>query len=461
MSLSRIKDRQSGQMIITVVIFALIIMVAVSSLVGYAMLQIQAQRQAVGRTLGLSIAEAAVESAIWKLNNQPGYNGESGTGYNGGVYNITLTTLGNSKIIRAEAFVPDAAAPKAKRVVQVTATTGTTNYAFNYGVQVGDGGLEMSNSSRVIGNVYSNGNIVGTNSARISGTAIVAGPAGIIDGMDVDENSWAYRIQNNSAVGGNATHAILQNTSVGGNVVADSIASCSVGGNATYDTRSSCSVGGSATTPNPNPFVPAEVLPLPISEAQIDLWEQEAAAGGVVSTQSYSSGSRTLGPKKINGNLILNNTAEVVVTGTLWVTGEIRLSNSAILRLDPSFGAAGGVVLAGIDESSANGYIEINNSAQTLGSGTAGSYLLLLSQREGLGSTAIAQTNGSGSAILYAGEGLIALTNSSAMKEITARKLRISNSATVTYESGLANAQFTSGPAGGWEVLFGTWQLLQ
>lgn len=68
-------------MIITVVIFALIAMIAISSLVGYAMLQIRSQRQAVGQTLGISIAEAAIEAAIWKLNNQLGYSGESGTAY--------------------------------------------------------------------------------------------------------------------------------------------------------------------------------------------------------------------------------------------------------------------------------------------------------------------------------------------------------------------------------------------
>jgi hypothetical protein len=47
------------------------------------------------------------------------------------------------------------------------------------------------------------------------------------------------------------------------------------------------------------------------------------------------------------------------------------------------------------------------------------------------------------------------------MKEITAERLIISNSATVSYETGLANSAFASGPTGGWEVLEGTWQLLQ
>ena len=199
--------------------------------------------------------------------------------------------------------------------------------------------------------------------------------------------------------------------------------------------------------------MPATILPLPISEAQIDVWESEAEVGGVVGDQIYSSGTRNLGPKKINGDLILSNTAEIVVTGTLWITGEIRLSNSAILRLDPSYGGSSGVIIAGIDESATTGYIEIANSAQVLGSGSLGSYIMLLSQKEGTGSDAIKTSNSSAAAILYAGEGQIEISNSAALKEITAYKLEINNSATVTYESGLANSNFSSGPGGGYEIL--------
>ena len=51
--------------------------------------------------------------------------------------------------------------------------------------------------------------------------------------------------------------------------------------------------------------------------------------------------------------------------------------------------------------------------------------------------------------------------NTATTKEITAEKIHLNQNAVVTYESGLASAQFSSGPAGGWEMLDGTWQLLQ
>lgn len=316
----------------------------------------------------------------------------------------------------------------------------------------------MNNSSRIIGNAYSNGNIIGNNSARIQGSATVAGATGIIDGVDIDDDSWSHTIRGNSTVGGNATHSVLQSTTVTGNGIADAISSCTIGGTAIYDTRSSCSVSGGITTPNPTTFIPAEVLPLPISEAQIDTWESEATVGGTVGSQSYSSGSRNLGPKKINGDLTMSGDAQLVITGTLWVTGEITLSNNAIIRLASSYGSSSGIVIAGVDESASAGYIEISNSAQALGSGTSGSYLVLLSQRE-MGSNAIKTSNSSAAAILYAGEGQIEINNSAALKEITAYKLKITNSATVTYESGLQDVRFSSGPGGSWTVLPGTYTI--
>ena len=455
-------NSEQGVMIITVVIFALIMMIAVSSLVGYTVVQIKTQRQAVGRTMGVSIAEAAIETAVWKLNNQPGYSGETGTSYGGGVYNVTIIGVGNNKLIKAEAFVPDATNPKAKRTVQVTAAAGTTNVAFNYGVQVGTGGLKLDNNSTVMGNVYANGNIIGDNNGvRIGGTAVVAGATGKIDEVDdIDGNATAHYLEDISVDGSTASASLLRAT-VGGSAVSDSISNCTIGGNATYDTRTSCTVGGISTTPNPVNFVDPAQEPLPISDEQMNAWEQEAEAGGTIGTQTFSDVSNFLGPKKINGNLTLDNGAVLTVTGTIWVTGEIKLSNGSTIKLNASYGSLSGVVMAGIDGGSSAGYIEIDNNSFVLGSGAAGSYLMLLSQRDNTSSTAIKTSNNAASAILYAGTGVIEIDNNAQLKEVTAYKLHLKNGADVIYESGLANAQFSSGPGGGWEVLDGTWQSLQ
>jgi len=441
-------NKQSGAaMLVSIIFFLFISLSIISGLVSPSIREFKNANVNLNSKKSFFLAESGSEDVFYRLlKSKPIETNETIT-LNSNSVTTTITSLPNN----AKQITSLGNVSSYQRKTNIVLKTGV-GVSFNYGIQIGQGGLEMSNLSKVIGNAYSNGNIIGTNSARIQGTAIVGGPTGIIEGMDIDGNAWSHTIRGNSTVGGNATHSVLQNTTVAGNVMADSISNCTISGTAQYDTRASCTVTGAITTPNPDVFVPADILPLPISEAQIDLWEAEALAGGVVETQNFSSGTRNLGPKKINGNLILSNNAELVVTGTLWITGEIRLSNNAILRLSPSFGGNSGVVLAGIDGSSSNGYIEISNSAQLLGSGTSGSHIMLLSQKEGIASDAIRMSNGSGAAILYASEGKIEINNSAALKEVTAYLLKITNNAIVTYESGLANINFTSGPSGGYSI---------
>jgi len=447
-------------LLLTLVVSSIIMTVAVGFFNYYAT-AVHAERFALASAQARSIAEAGIDTAVYKLNQDGGYTGENDTALGEGAFSVSIADIGSgSKRITVTSFVPNTANPTVTKIVKATLGVDSSIASFYYGVQVGQGGLEMSNSSNIIGNVHASGNIIGTNSARIRGSAIVSGPTGIIDGMDIDGNSWSHTIRGTSTVGGDATHSVLQNTTVAGNVIADSIANCTITGAAVYDTRTSCTVSGSATVPNPNAFVPAEVVPLPVSEAQIDEWESDAVGGGTVSSQTFSDGTRNLGPKKIVGDLTMSNDAELVVTGTLWVTGEIKLSNNAKIRLHESYGSSSGVVMAGIDESSLAGYIEISNSAQILGSGSAGSYLMLLSQKE-MGSNAIKTSNSSATMILYAGEGEIELSNTAALKEVTAAKLKISNTATVTYETGLQNASFISGPGGSWAVVPGTYAITQ
>jgi Tfp pilus assembly protein PilX len=451
---------QKGQIIIIVLVFMGIVVTLGIALVGYAGVEIRAHRQAVGREQGLSIAEAGIEVAIWKLNNQPGYVGETGTLFQNGEYNITLTDIaGGNKLIKVEAFIPDSTNPSAKRVVQVTATSGATNVSFNYGVQVGQGGIEMTNTSQVIGNVFTNGNIEGDNSARITGTAIVSGPTGTIDNIDIDENANAHFITN-SNIGGDATAFSLSGGTVSGNVVADNLSNCNITGTATYDSKFNCSIGGVETTPNPDDFVDPEDSPLPIDDDLINEWETEAEAGGIIGSQIISSGNVSLGPIKINGNLEVKSSGKLTVTGTIWVTGEITFSNNAIVQLHSSFGSASGVILSGVEGATDKGFMNIKNNSQILGSGTEGSYLLMVSQTVEP-ETAIEISNSIIGAIFYGPYGVVEINNNAALKEVTAYKLEISNTATVTYETGLANVNFTSGPSGGWEILGQTWQLIQ
>jgi len=64
--------------------------------------------------------------------------------------------------------------------------------------------------------------------------------------------------------------------------------------------------------------------------------------------------------------------------------------------------------------------------------------------------------NNATGAVFYASLGLVKLHNGVNITELTAYKIDLDNNATVSYEQGVQNANFSSGPAGGWKVK--SWQ---
>lgn len=198
---------------------------------------------------------------------------------------------------------------------------------------------------------------------------------------------------------------------------------------------------------------------MPISDGQIEAWKAEAVAGGVISSPCpyIPVNNASLGPVKIACDLEITGGNTFTVAGTIWVEGDIRINNSAVIQLAPGYGSSSGMVIASkpIDPNN-SGKIEVSNNSQILGSGTAGSYLMLLSTnaaaQNGFSDIAINVSNNSSGAIFYTNTGKIQINNNGALKEATAYLLRINNNATLTYESGLANAQFSSGPSAGWKI---------
>lgn len=51
--------------------------------------------------------------------------------------------------------------------------------SFSYGLQAGTGGITLANSSRIVGNVYSNGSVIGAGSAEVLGDIVSAGASGL------------------------------------------------------------------------------------------------------------------------------------------------------------------------------------------------------------------------------------------------------------------------------------------
>ena len=190
-------------------------------------------------------------------------------------------------------------------------------------------------------------------------------------------------------------------------------------------------------------------------------------AGGFHSSPCpYSvSGAVSIGPKKINCDLNIDGTDEVTLNGNVWVSGNINFSNSAILRINPSLGDKTVVMVADKETNrSSSGEISLANSSQFFGSGSIKSYILLISHNNsaemGGGNSAINVANSAnGKVLLYAPHGTINLSNSISVKEASAYKIQLNNSASVLYETGIANLLFTAGPSGGYSI--DSWQETQ
>ena len=276
--------------------------------------------------------------------------------------------------------------------------------------------------------------------------------------MSVGGSVYAHTVSS-ATIGGSVEAVVLTGTTVGGSVEADTISSCTIGGNAAYNSKASCTIGGAETSPTPIPD-PPPLLNMPISQSNIDKWKADAALGGVISGDYNISDNVSLGPKEITGNLnITSNNKTLTVVGTLYIHGNIDISNGSAIRCDSSYGANSCVVVA-------DGWVHIANNGVFSGSGDTGSFLLLLSTLACDGSSATAPGgeacghhnsaidvhNQAEGVIFYAGDGMINLHNGVRITEATTYKLRLDNTAIVEYQSGLADTRFSSGPSGGWRI---------
>lgn len=401
-------DFVTGQAVLTTVLFLLVISTALLfSFSSVALKETNVSRIDVNGKQSYFLAEAGIEDLVWRIGNGRQYSPSQTVTLGGMSAVVTVNALGTTRTVEATGNISSAV-----RKTRTVLTTGT-GVSFVYGVQVGDFGLEMGNNSSVVGNVYSNGDIRGGGAANstITDTAISAGNHTIRD-IRVNLDAYASTFQN-----------------------------CRIDGVAHYVTSTSgCTFTTVVRDASPQP--PSS---FPITQNQIDGWKDDAEAGGTLNGYSLGNNSSvSLGPKKINGNITFGNNSVLTLTGTLWVTGTLVMGNDVTIKLDPiTYGTASGLMII-------DGSVDLGNTAALQGSGQSGSYLMVLSTY-GPGD-AINLGNSASGAILYAPNGVIDVGNNLNLREATARGLDVGNNALITYEAGLANVNFSSGPSGGWNI---------
>src|SRR3990167_1579361 len=321
----------------------------------------------------------------------------------------------------------------------------------NYLVWGGDSANGYTRGAGKKSNDWSIGNWSNLN-ADLNFRVYMGGTDNQISTVSVDGSAYAH-FMDTVTVGGNAGAFTLNSGTIGGSVSADTISNCTIGGNASYNVKTSCTIGGTQTTPTAPPSDPA-VQAMPITQEMIDAWKAQAEAGGTINGDCGdggvagcdipTNGTLTLGPKKINGNLILQNNQTLIVSGTIYVTGYIDIDNGSAIQLDPSYGIKSGLVFS-------DGTIHLANNGNFSGSGQAGSYLMLMTLASGGGhhGGAIDLHNNASGVIFYAANGLVYLHNNVNATQLNAKAITLDNNANISYDPGLANALFSGGGSSG------------
>ncbi len=323
--------------------------------------------------------------------------------------------------------------------------------SFNFGVQSGNGGFTMTNTSQVLGNVFSNGTITGAGSSLIDGDVISAGPTGRIIGVEASGTGRARTIED-SEIGADAYAYTLD------------------GGIVTGDAYINSRIGGAVVNGSIFPHEPEEdPTTMPITDAEIDELKQNVVDTGTVIASTdplCSSGTyvmnadATIGNVKVECNLeFRGNNTDITLTGTLWVTGNVIFKSGPNMAIDAAVGQRTVPIIAdNPSDRTTSSQMTIENGTSFAGSGDPKSYVLLISQNnaaENGNLTPVAISVGQsaiGDLLVYAAHGKITMANSVSLKEVTGYLITLGNSTVITYESGLVNLLFTSGPGGGYTL---------
>ncbi len=249
-------------------------------------------------------------------------------------------------------------------------------------------------------------------------------------------------------MGGVTTSVSMGNGSViGGNIHANTINGMTITKDAYYQVISNATVHGMS---HPNSTDPVPIA-LPISAANITDWEATAAQSGTT-TGDLSGCPASIGPGKVVGNFTTGNNCTIKVITPFWLTGNLLVGNSVIFKMDSSLGSSSGVMII-------DGTTTFQNGDDLRGTGLAGSYLTLLSTYNSHSVVAISTGNSSITGILYAPFGILSLANNATFKEAVAWQLNMGNGTILTYDSGLINTFFTTGPSGSFALVKGTYQV--
>lgn len=411
--MAKIKNKEKGFTAILATFLVLLAMVTVAvSVANLLISQSRFSNDKLKASQAYYTAEAGVEDALLRVIKEKQWS--SSYNFNQGLIDVEISNVVGGVRTITVSGQRDARFKK----IQVAQSITSDKISFYYGAQVGDGGMIMENNSEVIGNVFSNGSVIATGKGYISGTVKTATAGNSIEGLIVQGDAYTHNCKDCEIAG-----------------------SLYFSGGANDSCTSTEGIKGS-------PIQDKKDLPIP--QELVDEWKNKVAEEGVFTEDYVLEGGETeyLGPKKIVGSMTIENNATLILTGMIWVTGDINIQNNAEIRIDSGlYSGLSGVLLT-------DGKVTVSQGVVLEGSGLEGSYLLILSTNSSLDilSPAIKVGNTASGGVFYTTNGLIVLQNNILAREVVGYKVYLEPNAVVSYEAGLADVDFSSGPGGSWEI---------
>jgi hypothetical protein len=431
------KKNKGAAMIIAVLLFLFASMVVIFGIASPIIKQASMSKNMNSSNEAYYLAEGAMEDVVYRVKFNKQVASQEVLSLNNLYATTTVVTTATGRQVTSLSSKDNL-----NRKVKTDILLGT-GISFHYGVQSGQGGFVLQNSSSITGNVFSVGSIIGSGN-YVYGDVISAGPSGLVDGIHATGTVYAHSIKKTTSsptIVDKDAYYVVKDVGVVVN---------------------GTSHPGSSDQP---------VYPLPISDEQIAEWESDALAGGVMTSgecDSYNAGSNTctittsrnIGPKKIPFNVLVKSSSGVLtVDGPLWVVGNFTTQTGPTIRMNPSLGSSNVALIAdNPSNTTGSSIITVGQSTIFQGSGAPGSFVFLISQNNssemGGSVDAVAMNQGASALVAYASHGQITLSQSVSVKEVTAYKIILTQSANVTYDTGLPNTLFESGPSGGYDVTF-------
>lgn len=410
------------------------------------------------------LSEAGSEDALYRLKKGKTIDAQEILSLGGNTATTTITTVSADK--KDVSSLGDILTNTRRVKSSLTTSSGAS---FSYGVQAGDGGVFMSNSSSITGNLYSTGPVCGGGKVLADCLSGSAATDNTISGTVFVATTTANGVISNITNQTSGTASMYANK-IYSSFIASSTVTCNT---ISGSNRGSCSTA----------FGPQTPATLPIPRSQIDSWEAAAQAAADAGTSSPLPGAITcanpddgelwysittsvnLGPAVIPCGLKITGAGSgtgptITLKGPVWVKGSIKIKNKLTMRVDPALAGQNQsmVMVADNPTDLVNGSrIEAEDNNPVFSGAGANSWVLLISENigasQGTPNEAIVVKNGAGGdLLLYARLGDILLQGTAAVKEVTGYKITLQNSANVTYASGLQNSLFTSGPGGSWVI---------